>query len=202
MSILADIMSLLAAIGPAGMLIGLLIIVFFDSIVIPIGPELLAIAVFATNIDPVWAVMIIGTVALGQVLGCSVLYVIGKHPRIMPARLKGIMERYRSGLLIRDERMVFLNCFVPVLPFLGAFVAVARWDYRKSMAFVVLGGAIKYSLFLGMSSTFHQLFEEGIAQRVSLMAVLALLVISGLYAYSRRKNFLAATHADKGGAVE
>lgn len=193
MNILADFMSALTAIGPAGMLLGLFAVVFIDSIVIPIGPELLAIAVFATNIDPFWALLIVGTVALAQVAGSTLLYLIGRHPTIMPAFLKRVMDRYRSGLLIRDERMVLLNCFVPVLPFLGAFVAVAKWNYRRSMSYVVVGGAIKYSLFLGMSSTFHQLFEEGIAQRVSLMAVLALLVVSGLYAYSKRKNFVGGS---------
>ncbi len=193
MSVFADFMSFLEAIGPAAMLFGLFAIVFVDSIVIPIGPELLAIAVFATNIDLFWAVLIIGTVALGQVAGCTVLFLIGRHPKIMPAYLKNVMNKYRSGLLIRDERMVFLNCFVPVLPFLGAFVAVAKWDYRKSMSFVIFGGAIKYSLFLGMSSTFHTLFEQGIAQRISLMAVLALLVVSALYAYTKRKNFVGGS---------
>ncbi len=193
MNILADFMSALTAIGPAGMLLGLFAVVFLDSIVIPIGPELLAIAVFATNIDPFWALLIVGTVALAQVAGSTLLYLIGRHPTIMPGFLKKVMNRYRSGLLIRDERMVLLNCFVPVLPFLGAFVAVAKWNYRRSMSYVVVGGAIKYSLFLGMSSTFHQLFEEGIAQRVSLMAVLALLVVSGLYAYSKRKNFVGGS---------
>ncbi len=190
MSIIADVMSLLSAVGPAGMILGLLVVVFLDSIVVPIGPELLAIAIFATNVDLFWALLIVGTVALAQVLGSTVLYMIGRHPRIMPKYLKKVMDRYRSGLLIKDERMVLLNCFVPVLPFLGAFVAVAKWDYKKSMAFVVLGGAMKYSLFLGMSTTFHQLFEQGIAQRASLVAVLALLVVSGLYAYTKRGNFI------------
>ncbi len=191
MSILGDFMAALSALGPAGMLLGLFAVVWLDSIVIPLGPELLAIAVFATRYtDPFWGVMIVATVATAQVGGSTFLYQIGKHPRIMPAYVKNVMNRYRSGLLIRDERMVFVNCFVPALPFLGAFVAVAKWDYKKSMSYVLLGGAIKYSIFLGMSSTFHSLFDQGIAQRISLLAVFSLLVISAVYAYTRRKAFV------------
>ncbi len=192
MSIFADFMTMLSVVGPAGMLLGLLVVIFFDSMVIPVGPELLAIAIFSTNVDPVWGLLILIVVASGQVLGSSILYLVGRHPRIMPQYLKKVMNRYRSGLIIKDERMVFLNCFVPALPFLGAFVAVANWDYRKSMAYVAFGGVVKYSIFLALSGTFHQLFEQGIAQRISIMAVLALLVASGLYGYSRRRLIFGA----------
>ncbi len=188
MSILGDLFLSFTALGTAGMLVGLFIVVFFDAIVVPIGPELLAIAMYTENVDLAWAVMIVAAVALGQVAGTSVLYLVGKHPRALPHYVKHAMDRYRSSLLINDERIVFVNCFVPILPFLGAFIAVAGWDWRKSFSYVALGGIIKYSFYLALSGTFHYLFEKGIAQKVSLLVVLGLLVTSAVYGLTRRRK--------------
>jgi membrane protein YqaA with SNARE-associated domain len=187
MSILNDAFATFASYGPLGMLVGLFLVVFFDAIVVPVGPELLAIAIYSTNLDVVWAALIVATVASAQVSGTSLLYLIGRHPRLLPKYIRNVMIKYQSSLLIKDERMIFVNCFVPILPFLGAFVAISRWDYKKSMFLVALGGAIKYSLFLTMSRTFHYLFAQGIAQKASLLTVLGVLVASGIYALYRRR---------------
>lgn len=188
MSILDDLFLSFSSLGTGGMLVGLFLVVFFDAIVVPIGPELLAIAMYSTNIDLGWAVLIIVTVTSAQVLGTSVLYLVGRHPKLLPHYIRNAMNRYRSSLLIKDERIVFVNCFIPILPFLGAFIAVADWDWKKSFSYVALGGMIKYSFYLGLSGTFHYLFAKGIAQRVSLLVVLGLLIASGLYGlYTRRK---------------
>ncbi len=187
MDIIETVIAGFGTYGPEGMLLGLFLVVVADAMVIPLGPELLAIAIFSTSVTTAWGALIVGAVMIGQVAGTSFLYAIGRHPRIMPGRIKRLMERYRSSLLINDERIVFVNCFIPILPFLGAFVAVSKWSYRRAMSFVMLGGAIKYSLFLGLSGTFHYLFETGIAQKVSLLTVLALLVASAAYALRKRK---------------
>lgn len=190
MSILNELFTAFAAYGPYGMLAGLLVIVFFDAIVVPMGPELLAIAIYSTNMDIGWAAIIVLTVVAAQIGGTSFLYLVGKRPNLLPRYIRRVMVGYKSSLLIGDERIVFVNCFVPVLPFLGAFVAVSGWDFKKSIFMVALGGTIKYSFFLGLSSTFHYLFEKGIAQKISLLTVLGLLIISGVYAYRRRKLIL------------
>jgi len=189
MSVLDQAFAAFSSFGPIGMLVGLLVVVFVDAIVIPLGPELLAIAVFSTDMDLEWGILIVAVVAVAQVGGTSLLYLVGKHPTLLPQYIKKVMIRYRSSLLIKDEKIIFVNCFVPILPFLGAFVAVSKWNYARSMSLVVLGGVIKYSLFLSLSKSFHYLFESGIAQRVSLLTVLCLLVASGLYAFTRRKAF-------------
>jgi len=189
MSFLGDAFASFASFGPWGMLVGLFVVVFFDSIVIPVGPELLAIAIYSTNLDVGWAALIVATVTSAQVSGTSLLYLIGRNPKVLPKYMKRIMIKYKSSLVINDERIVFVNCFVPILPFLGAFIAVSNWDYKKSMFLVAIGGAVKYSLFLTLSRTFHYLFVQGIAQKVSLLTVLGLLVISGLYALHKRRMF-------------
>jgi membrane protein DedA with SNARE-associated domain len=188
-SILGDIFAAFVSYGPAWMLVGLFIVVFFDAIVVPLGPELLAIAIFSTNLDLAWAVLIIATVSTAQVSGTSLLYLIGRRPGLLPKRIRKVMLQYRAFLMIKNERVIFVNCFVPILPFLGAFIAISNWNYKKSMFLVALGGAIKYSLFLSMSRTFHYLFAQGIAQRASLLTVLGVLVASGLYALYRRRVF-------------
>lgn len=189
MSILGDVFAAFASYGPSWMLVGLFLVVFFDAIVVPLGPELLAIAIYSTNLDLAWAVLIIATVTTAQVSGTSLLYLVGRHPRLLPKRIRDMMLQYRAFLVIKDERVIFVNCFLPILPFLGAFIAISNWDYKKSMFLVALGGAIKYSLFLSMSRTFHYLFAQGIAQKVSLLTVLGVLVASGLYAFYRRRTF-------------
>jgi membrane protein YqaA with SNARE-associated domain len=199
-SILGDMFAAFASYGPAWMLVGLFVVVFFDAIVVPVGPELLAIAIYSTNLDLAWALLIIATVTTAQVSGTSVLYLIGKHPRLLPKRIRDVMLQYRSFLVIKDERIIFVNCFVPILPFLGAFIAISNWDYKKSMLLVALGGAIKYSLFLSMSRTFHYLFAQGIAQKVSLLTVLGVLVASGLYAFYRRRAFQRSKRDEAGTA--
>jgi len=197
LSILDQAFAAFSSYGPAGMLVGLLIVVFVDAIVIPLGPELLAIAMFSTNMDLGWAILIVAVVAIAQVGGTSFLYYVGKHTRLLPKYVKKMMIKYKSALFIKDEKIVFVNCFVPVLPFLGAFMAVSKWNYWKAMSFVVLGGVIKYSLYLGLSKSFHYLFASGIAQTVSLLTVLCLLVISGLYALKKRKAFAIGEGAVK-----
>jgi membrane protein YqaA with SNARE-associated domain len=190
LSIFDQAFAIFSSYGASGMLLGLLVIVFFDAIIVPLGPELLAIAVFSTNMDLGWGILIVAVVAIGQVGGTSFLYYVGKHTNLLPKYVKKVMIKYRSALFIKDEKIVFVNCFVPVLPFLGAFMAVSKWNFRKAMVFVVLGGVIKYSLYLGLSKSFQYLFASGIAQTVSLLTVLCLLVISGLYAIKRRKDFV------------
>ncbi len=202
MSILGDLFTAFASYGPYGMLAGLFVLVFFDAIVIPMGPELLAIAIYTTDLSFSWAVTIVATVLAAQMGGTTFLYLIGRRPNLVPRYIRRVMVGYKSALIIKDERIVFVNCFVPVLPFLGAFVAVSGWNLRKSLAMVALGGAIKYSLFLGLSRTFYNLFEQGIAQKVSLLTVLALLAISGAYAYGRRKVILRPAGAKKKEAPE
>jgi membrane protein YqaA with SNARE-associated domain len=203
MSFLGDIFLSFTALGTVGMLVGLFWVVFFDAIVVPIGPELLAIAMYTENVSLGWAALIVVAVALGQVSGTSVLYLIGRHPRVIPHYVKHAMDKYRSSLLIKDERIVFVNCFVPILPFLGAFIAIAGWDWKKSFSYVAIGGAIKYSFYLAMSGTFHYLFEKGIAQKVSLLVVLALLVTSAVYGLTRRRKMekadrMAAADSESG----
>lgn len=191
MNIFDQIWGAFASYGPPGMLVGLLVIVFLDAIVIPLGPELLAIAIFSIDMRLEWALPIVAVVAIGQVSGTTLLYLVGRHPTLLPHYVKKVMVRYRSSLIIKDEKIIFVNCFVPILPFLGAFVAVSKWNYGKAMSLVVLGGVLKYSLFLTLSRSFHYLFESGIAQAASLLTVLCLLVISGLYAFKKRKVLMS-----------
>jgi len=190
MGLLGDLFQLFSSLGMLGMLAGLFVIVFFDAIVIPVGPELLAIAIFYTDPgNPLWAACIVATVVVAQVAGCTFLYWLGKNPRLLPGRMRRLMEKYRDFLMLKSENVVFVNCFVPIMPFLGAFIAISKWDYKKCMFLVALGGAIKYSLVLGLSQSFRYLFERGIAQNVSLVVVLCILVASGIYALYKRRVY-------------
>jgi len=194
--IIQGIFDFFHALGPWYSLLVLFIIVFLDAIVFPVGPELFAIVIFADNRTALWAAALLLVVASAQVGGTSFLYWLGKNMRSpkrmkgFSARIKKIMQNYQKFLFIRDERIILVNCFVPVLPFLGAFIAVSDWSYKRSMAYVAAGGALKYGVYLSLSVMFFSLFENGVAQKASLVAVLILLCISGAYAFLKRKKLL------------
>jgi membrane protein YqaA with SNARE-associated domain len=196
MGILQAIFDFFQVMGPYPALVALFIIVFLDAIVFPVGPEMIAIIIFSFNPTVPWAVAILLVVAVAQVGGTSVLYWLGKNlssPKKLTGftgRIKKIMQNYQKFLFIKDERIVLVNCFVPILPFLGAFMAVSKWSYKKCMAFVVLGGTIKYTIFLSMSVAFYEIFKSGLAWKVSIVMVFIVLCISGAYAFVKRKKLL------------
>src|SRR2546428_2923795 len=66
----------------------------------------------------------------------------------MPRWLEGAMKKWTSFLLVQDERVILMNRAVPVIPMVGAFIATLGWDYRRSMAYVAIGGLAKYAILL------------------------------------------------------
>lgn len=179
--------------GPIGILVGLFVIVVLDAMLIPLGLEFLSVLAFTLypmfSFPPLlWAAGVILSITAGQVGGTLLLYHIGKHPKLLPRWIKKVMLRYQEILIIKGEKIVLLNCFVPLIPFLGAFIAVCRWGLRRSILFVILGGLTKFSLLIGMSIVFYQTFSVEWAQRVSLIAAICVIAISVVYSLRCRKK--------------
>src|SRR2546430_12978966 len=66
----------------------------------------------------------------------------------MPRWLESGMRRWTEFLGVPDEGAILLNRIAPVVPFVGAFIATLRWNYRRSMGFVAVGWLGKYAVLL------------------------------------------------------
>jgi len=124
---------------------------------------------------------------MAEIAGLSTLYFIIKRIK-MPRRIHSVIERYRDFLLCHDERMILINRVAPVLPFIGAFVAILKWSFRKSIIYTVIGGVIKYGLILIASQYFLTYFSSGTAQAVTLGMVFIFLGISFALSIIRRRR--------------
>ena len=71
-----------------------------------------------------------------------------------------------------------VNRFSPVVPFVGAFIAVVGWSYPRSILYIVLGAAAKYGLLLVLVGYLGIVYDPGTATLVTVVAVLVLVGLS------------------------
>ncbi len=183
--------TLFSPMGLAGWLLCTFLLFYIDAIVFPTLPELFVVLFFVAGYGsmPDWALwsLFVAVIAVAEVLGLTTLYLVVKRLRV-PAKISNVVDRYRRFLLLQDERMILLNRIAPILPFTGAFVALSGWSYRRSLAYLVLGGTVKYGLILAASNYFLIYMEKGMAADVTLVMVMAIIVLSFLAsAYRKRK---------------
>src|SRR6266702_3540418 len=134
--------ALFGSLGPVGSLLALLLIFAGDAALFPALPEAWIVVTYAYRpevTDPlVWTALLLGTAVVGDVLGTTALYAVVRRVlvegRRMPGWLERGMQRWTGFLLVRDERVILLNRLAPVVPFVGAFIATLRWNYRRSIA--------------------------------------------------------------------
>jgi membrane protein DedA with SNARE-associated domain len=88
------------------------------------------------------------------------------------------MKKWTSFLAVRDERIILVNRIAPAVPFTGAFIAVCGWNLRRSLAYVLLGGVVKYMLLLVLVIGLGLAFDPEAARLVTLVAVVVLVVAS------------------------
>jgi uncharacterized membrane protein YdjX (TVP38/TMEM64 family) len=102
--------------------------------------------------------------------------------------IEKVVQRYHDFLMFRDERMIIVNRIAPIVPFLGAFVAICCWSFRKSIAFTLLGGMIKYGIIIAASGAFFAYFSSGTAQTVTIVMILVIMAVSFAISLSRRRK--------------
>jgi membrane protein YqaA with SNARE-associated domain len=163
--------------GPGFALLGLFLILVLDAMIFPALPELFAVLAFLMDPSPEWAVILLVTVCLAEVVGNSLLYAFVRWKKL-PGFLERAMKKWTGFIIFSDERIILLNRVAPVMPFTGAFIATCGWNYRKSMAYLVAGGLLKYSALLGLVSFFDYEFETADAQLFSIAAVAVVICAS------------------------
>jgi hypothetical protein len=185
------IVDFFSAYGIFGWLLAVFFLFYIDAIVFPTVPELFVVLIFIGGQgiipDYQWIIAILITLLLAEVAGLTTLYLIVKRVKV-PRRIHSVVERYRDFLLVHDERMILVNRVAPVLPFMGAFVAILGWSFRKSIIYLVVGGLIKYGLILVASQYFLDYFSSGTATTVTLVMVFAFLAFSFVLSIIRRRR--------------
>jgi membrane protein YqaA with SNARE-associated domain len=167
----------LQPLGTEGLLFCVFLLFFIDAIVFPTLPELFAVIIFMVQPTAPFALLVLATIAVAEILGTSTLYFIIKRVRI-PKRIKLAADKYCSMLFVKNERIVLLNRIAPILPFMGAFAAICNWNFRKVLAYTFIGGMVKYGAILAMSSVFFAYMSTGMAETVTMALVICVIVIS------------------------
>jgi membrane protein DedA with SNARE-associated domain len=168
-----------------GMLACIFIIFYIDAIIFPTLPELFAVIIFMVIPQAWFGLSILAVIAVAEVLGLSTLYLIVKKIHI-PQVIEKAIQRYRDFLMVRDERMILLNRIAPIIPFIGAFVAICNWSFKRSIVYTLLGGIVKYGLIISMSGMFFAYFSSKTAQNVTLAMIIIVIGVSFAISIARR----------------
>jgi membrane protein YqaA with SNARE-associated domain len=180
-----------SALGPLGWLAAIFVLFYIDAIIFPTLPELITIIIFIAGLQTMsaWAlgILILATIAVAEFAGLATLYLIVKKVKV-PKTIRRVVCKYKDFLIVKDERIILVNRIAPVLPFLGAFVAILDWSFRKAVIYTLVGGVVKYGLILLLSSWFFEFLSEGTAELVTLIMVIGILVASFALSLVRRRR--------------
>src|SRR5437667_120566 len=139
-----------------------------------------------------WAALLLLVAVAGDLLGTTILYALVRRilvrGRRMPRWLESGMRRWTEFLGVPDERAILLNRIAPVVPFVGAFIATLRWNYRRSMGFVAVGGLAKYAVLLYLVFVIGVAYDPRTARSITLVLVVVVVAMSvlGSWLYRRR----------------
>ncbi len=187
---------LFGALGPAGALVVLLLIFVVDAAIFPALPEVSVVLVYAYRPPEVdvlaWSVALLATAIAGEAIGNSALYWAVRRSLVdrgrMPAWIERGMRRWMEFLILPDERMILLNRVAPVVPFVGAFMAGLRWDYRKSLAYIVLGSGAKYAVLLILVGYAGVAYDPHTARLITFTLIVAIVAISAAASFVVRRR--------------
>ncbi len=200
MASVADWLSgLFGFLGPAGTLVALLLVFVIDAAIIPTLPELALVLSYlyrGANVDPLlWALLLLGMAMAGEVIGNTLMFLWVRKLVVDRGHLPRAVDRAMKGwtrfLLVRDERIILVNRLAPVVPFVGAFIAVVGWSYPKSMLYIVVGSVAKYSVLLLLVGYLGLIYDPNTATLVTVLAILALIALSVGASYLLRRRAAA-----------
>lgn len=190
---------LFAFLGPTGTLVALFLVFVIDAAIIPTLPELAVVLSYLyrdPGVDPfAWALLLLAMALAGEVVGNTLMFLWvrklvvdrGHLPRLLGRAMRG----WTDLMITPDERIILVNRVAPVVPFVGAFIAVVGWNYRKSIAYIVIGGAAKYSFLLVLVGYLGFVYDPGTATLITVAAVLILVGVSVAAATLYRRRVAA-----------
>jgi hypothetical protein len=205
MGIADAIAGVLAAYGPVGMAAALYLIFLIDAAVFPALPEVWVAFFFPQSAlfgwEPLpWAVFLLVMAVAGEATGNTLLYLAvrqfvkrGRWPRL----LERLMRSWMRFLIVKDERIILINRLAPVVPMVGSFMAVLRWNYAKSLAYIVIGAAAKYSALMLLMGIFFIAYDRELAQWITIVLVFVVVgaSVGGSFLYRRKMMRMIAAGA-------
>jgi len=188
MDLTGIMMDIFGPYGAVGVFLMVLCAFILDATVVPALPEIFIIVGFSYDPTPGFAVVLIVAAILGECIGNIILYTVVEKIGL-PKKLKTVMNKYVGILFVSDERMMLVNRIAPVIPYSGAFISVIEtWTLRRALFYIALGCVLKYGLILSMSTFFYQYFTSDVAQTMMIVFVIAIIAISLIASYIRKKK--------------
>ena len=167
--------------GDLGVLLCIFLIFLLDALLVPTLPELFFILGFMAgaehNTPIVFGCELLLMAILAELVGILSLYYVVKHIRI-PKKIEKLVDTYTKFLVMGDERLLLLNRIAPMIPFAGAFIAIAKWDLKKSMFYIVLGCVLKYGIIMLLSNMFLDFFSSDQAQLFMIIMIVVVIAVS------------------------
>ena len=167
--------------GDLGVLLCIFLIFLLDALLVPTLPELFFILGFMAgaehNTPIVFGCELLLMAILAELVGILSLYYVVKHIRI-PKKIERLVDTYTKFLVMGDERLLLLNRMAPMIPFAGAFIAIAKWDLKKSIFYIVLGCVLKYGIIMLLSNMFLDFFSSDQAQLFMIIMIVVVIAVS------------------------
>lgn len=167
--------------GDLGMLLCIFLIFLLDALLVPTLPELFFILGFMAgaehNTPIVFGCELLLMAILAELVGILSLYYVVKHIRI-PKKIEKLVDTYTKFLVMGDEGLLLLNRIAPMIPFAGAFIAIAKWDLKKSIFYIVLGCVLKYGIIMLLSNMFLDFFSSDQAQLFMIIMIVVVIAVS------------------------
>ena len=180
--------SLFDGLGPEWVLLCICLLFLLDAILIPTLPEVFFIMGFDRQPTVLFGGELLLAAIIGELIGIFSLYYVVKHIRV-PKRISKIADKYVNFLIVSDEKALLMNRIAPMIPFAGAFIAlIESWDPKKCVLYIVTGCILKYGAILLASGFFYTFFTGRMAQQVMLMFIIAVIVVSFIASYVKKKR--------------
>ena len=177
--------------GDLGVLLCIFLIFLLDALLVPTLPELFFILGFMAgaehNTPIVFGCELLLVAILAELVGILSLYYVVKHIRI-PKKIEKLVDTYTKFLVMGDERLLLLNRIAPMIPFAGAFIAIAKWDLKKSMFYIVLGCVLKYGIIMLLSNMFLDFFNSDQAQLFMIIMIVVVIAVSMIMSFVIKKR--------------
>lgn len=177
--------------GDLGVLLCIFLIFLLDALLVPTLPELFFILGFMAgaehNTPIVFGCELLLVAILAELVGILSLYYVVKHIRI-PKKIEKLVDTYTKFLVMGDERLLLLNRMAPMIPFAGAFIAIAKWDLKKSMFYIVLGCVLKYGIIMLLSNMFLDFFNSDQAQLFMIIMIVVVIAVSMIMSFVIKKR--------------
>ncbi len=179
---------LFADMGDPGTFLCVFLLFLIDALCIPTLPELFMVLGFSSNPTVEFGLTLLLGAIVAELVGVFTLYYIVSRVRV-PERVSRIANRYIDFLALSDERIILVNRMAPMIPFLGAFIAmVDTWDKRKCAFYIVLGCILKYGIILMASGFFQNYLGSDMARTVTLAFVFAVIIISFVASFIKKRK--------------